>query len=76
MFDSHVRWYLSASCILLMLLTLGTNAAFTRNVTLLAAAIVILPVILFALLTLEGGQALRPVPLPLARAHSTARERP
>jgi hypothetical protein len=67
MFDSHVRWYLSASCMLLMLL--GTNAAFTRNVTLLVAAIVILPVILFALLTLEGGQALRP--LQLARAHST-----
>jgi hypothetical protein len=69
MFDSHVRWYLSASCILLVLLVLGTNAAFTRNVTLLVAAILVLPLMLFALLTLEGGQPARP--LQLARARST-----
>jgi NADH:ubiquinone oxidoreductase subunit 2 (subunit N) len=65
MFDNHVRWYLSASWILLVLLAfLGTNAAvFTRNVTLLVAAILILPLILFALLTLarQPRRQLQPV---------------
>ena len=65
MFDNHVRWYLSASWILLVLLTfLSTNAAvFTRSVTLLVAAILILPLILFALLTLarQPRRRLQPV---------------
>ena len=61
MLDSHVRWYLGASWILLVLLTfLGTNAVFTRNVTLLVAAILILPLMLLALLTLERGHPQRP----------------
>jgi hypothetical protein len=52
MFDNHVRWSLSASWVLLVVLAfLGTNVVFTRNVTLLVAAILILPLILFALLT-------------------------
>ena len=54
MFDTHVRWSLSASWILLVLLAfLGTNVVFTRNVTLLVAVILIFPLILFALLTLR-----------------------
>jgi NADH:ubiquinone oxidoreductase subunit 2 (subunit N) len=65
MFDNHVRWYLSASWILLVLLAfLGTNAAvFTRNVTLLVASILIVPLILFALLTLarQPQRRLQPV---------------
>jgi hypothetical protein len=64
MFDNHVRWYLSASWILLVFLAfLGTNAVFTRSVTLLVAALVILPLILFALLTLarQPQRQLQPV---------------
>ncbi len=34
MFDYHVRWYVSASWMLLVLVVfLSTNAVFTRNVT-------------------------------------------
>ena len=66
MFDNRVRRYLSVSWILLVLLTfLGTSAVFTRNVTLLVAAILILPLILFALFTLDGRhprRRLQPAP--------------
>ena len=65
MFDSHMRWYLSASWMLLVVLAfLSTNTVFTRNVTLLVAAILILPLILFALFTLDGQRRrpLQPAP--------------
>lgn len=64
MFDNRVRWSLSASWILLVLLAfLGTNVVFTRNVTLLGAAILILPLILFALLTLRHPDDVNRAPM-------------
>jgi hypothetical protein len=56
-----VQLYLGISWILLVLLAfLGTNnATFTRSVTLLVAAIVVLPLLLLALFTFRRSMRFR-----------------